>query len=346
MKTILPCLSMLVISLGAIAATAQNTGSLSAVERPPAEDVGPGTTDQGPLTVGDRLLLHAITQLERRETLTARLRHQAHLDGRELHGTGSYWQQGRGESLRVRLELQIAGQEASTVQVSNGRFLWSDQRLPTGRIVSRIDLRQLRADPLLSAAANKELPPGQASWSSIQPEMSVSNGGLPMLLASLSEHFVFMPPQAMRLTFSPPLVTQTTSIPVFAVVGHWKQDRLAELLKSEKKDEEGRQTASPLPPRLPQEVLLLVGQADLFPYRIEYRRDASSTSDPTAPYELSTRPMVVLELSDVRFDVAIAPSLFDYTPGEAQWSDRTAELMQRLRRSHEQRVAGSATEQR
>jgi hypothetical protein len=268
-------------------------------------------------------------QLERRESVTARLQHKANLDGFKLDGVGSYWQQGRGDTLRVRMELRIMGQQSSMLQVSNGRFLWTDVRLPTGRNVTRIDLRQLRSDPLF-AADSGDIQPGYASWSPMQPELAPSTGGLPTLLASLGANFTFLAPQAMRLTFSPPLVEETTSIPVFAVEGHWKPEKLAELLSGSKKKAEGEQPA-PLPTRLPQEVLLLVGQADLFPYRIEYRRDVSAAPGTTAPYQLSDAPMVVLELSDVAFDATIAASQFDYAPGDAEWNDRTAEHLSQLR---------------
>ena len=70
---------------------------------------------------GDRLLVQALNQLERRRSVTARLSYQVWLRGERLSGRGSYWQQGSGEDLRVRLELQITGQDSSLLQVSNGR---------------------------------------------------------------------------------------------------------------------------------------------------------------------------------------------------------------------------------
>lgn len=338
----LPCLTTLVLLLGAPAAIAQDAGPLPVVRRPLSDDHGPRTTDQEPKSVGDRLLLQAATQLERRESVTARLRHQVHLEGADLYGIGSYQQQGRGENIQVRLELQIAGQQSSMLQVSNGRFLWTDMRLPTGRNVARVDLRQLRADPLL-ASRGQVIEPGHASWSPIQPELLASGGGLPTLLASLSENFTFLPPQAMRLSFAPPLVPEAVNIPVFAVVGHWRPEKLKTLLKTP--TTESSDAAEPLPPRFPQEVLVLVGQADLFPYRIEYHREPSTTPGSVrtddlrgrssrgvvAPYQLSATPMVVLELSDVSFNAPIAASQFDYTPGDAEWNDRTAEYLDRLR---------------
>jgi hypothetical protein len=279
-------------------------------------------------------VLQAAIQLERRDSVTARLQHKVNLDGFQLTGVGSYWQQGRGDSLRVRMELRIVGQQSSLLQVSNGRFLWTDLRLPTGRDVSGVDLRQLRSDPSWSRAEN-ELPPGQASWSPMQPELVTTTGGLPALLASLGSHFTFMAPQAMRLTFSPPLVEETTSVPVFAVVGHWKAEKLSELLstdkeKIDKENDDGEHKELPVPSRLPREVLLLVGQADLFPYRIEYRREISVAPGTSVPYQLSSAPMVVLELSDVAFDSPIAASQFDYSPGDTKWDDRTAERLDQL----------------
>jgi hypothetical protein len=78
-------------------------------------------------------------------------------------------------------------------------------------------------------------------------------------------------------------------------------------------------------------VLILVGQADLFPYRIEYRRLETAPNGPPIPYQLSANPMVVLEFIDVVFDTPIATGQFDYTPGDAEWTDQTATILHRLR---------------
>jgi hypothetical protein len=303
-----------------------------------------------PSSAGDKLLLQAATILERRASVSARLRHQVFISGKQLYGVGSYWQQGSGADLRVRWELQIAGHDSSLKQISNSRFLWVDRHLPTGRSVSRIDLRQLRADPVLGASSLDELEPGNATWSSAQPELTAHSGGLPGLLASLSENFSFLAPQAMRLAAQS---AESASVPVFAVVGHWKRDRLLALLdRDQESGVESREpksanaelsTLNSLPNRLPQEVLILVGQADLFPYRIEYRRLetplATAAEAPPIPYQLSAHPLVVLELSDVAFDVPIAAGQFDYAPGDADWIDQTAVVLERLRREREQQLA-------
>ena len=352
MKKSLPCLPALASLIMATAAIAQSAPAASAdaalqsVSNATSHDATDG------VAVGDRLLMQAAGQLERRASVSARLRHQVAIDGKQLYGVGSYWQQGSGEELKVRLELQIAGQEAKLIQVSNSRFLWIDRRLPTGRNVTRIDLRQLRADPILTASNLDEIQPGEANWSAMQPELTAHSGGLPSLIVALEENFSFLPPQAMRLAIAPPLASQPTNVPVFAVVGHWKHAQLLALLKNDKAKESGdteskhedfAQMVHSLPERFPHEVLLLVGQADLFPYRIEYRRLEtplpSGNDAPPIPYQLSVHPMVVLELSDVTFDAPIAAGQFDYAPGDADWVDHTAVLLERLRRDRRGQVA-------
>jgi hypothetical protein len=270
----------------------------------------------------------------------------------QLYGAGSYWQQGSGEALKVRLELQIAGQEAQLLQVCNSRFMWLDRKLPTGRTVTRIDLRKLRADPTLGAPNLDEIRPGEANWSSLHSELTEFTGGMPKLLTALGDNFTFMPPQAMRLAIAPPISSEPMNVPVFAVVGHWKPERLETLLAKTPATPAGdQQAATPpkptkrkaLPERVPEEVLLLVGQADLFPYRIEYRRletpDLPAGDGPPIPYQLSTHPLVVLELSHVTFDAPIAAGQFDYTPGDAPWTDQTTAILDRLREQYQAQVA-------
>jgi hypothetical protein len=140
-------------------------------------------------------------------------------------------------------------------------------------------------------------------------------------------------------------------MPVFAVVGHWKPDRIAALLSKAKENGETSESAEkkhkpkPLPERMPEEILLLVGQADLFPHRIEYRRletPQTSADGPPIPYQLSVHPMVVLEFSDVVFDSPIAPGQFDYMPGNADWVDQTTAVRERLRQQRQPEVAARA----
>jgi hypothetical protein len=329
MKYSLPCLSLVFVALTGSAAAINSGAAAIAAES------------------GDQLLMQAIGRLETHRSVAARLRHQVAIGKDQLFGVGSYWQQGSGENLRVRMELQIAGQDASLLQVSNSRFVWVDRRLSTGRTVTRIDLRQLRADPVLSASNLVSIKPGEASWSPIQPELTAHSGGLPSLLAALSENFAFLPPQAMRLAVAPPLASQPMNIPVFAVVGHWKPDKLSMIHSSTTSEPSVDGTVhdlvETLPARLPQEVLLLVGQTDLFPYRVEYRHLETAlpaTADKSqSPFQLSANPIAVLELSDVAYDVPIEGGQFDYSPRDVESIDQTAKLIERLRKQRQAQVA-------
>lgn len=309
-----------------------------------------GAADQSAL--GDRLILQIANQLDRRASVTAKIRHSVLIGGEQLFGVGGYWQQGNGEDLKVRLELQIAGQEAQLLQVCNSRFMWIDRKLPTGRNVTRTDLRQLRADPTLSSPNLNDIKPGEASWSSLQSELTPYTGGMPRLLAALAYNFTFMPPQAMRLAIEPPLAAEPTSLPVFAIVGHWKPETLALILgrpvpnspeAATQQPEGDHKKSKPVPERVPEEVLILVGQSDFFPYRIEYRHletpNIVTGDGAPIPYQLSTHPMVVLEFSDVVFDSQITPGLFDYAPGNADWIDQTTVIQDRLRHLRQAQVA-------
>jgi hypothetical protein len=266
------------------------------------------------------------------------VRHQIAIHGKHLYGIGHYWQQGIGDDLKVRWELQLAGQDTRLLQISNSRFLWLDRALPTGRSIARIDLRQLRNDPVLAAASVDEVRPGEAIWSPAAPGGVDFFGGLPRLLASLGENFSFLPPQAMRLVEQGPT---TTGLPLFAVVGHWRPERLAALLENDNPAE-----IKKIPDRLPEEVLLLVDQTNLFPRRVEYRRlETPTTLNPSAkpvPYQLSSRPLVTIEFSDVVFDVPITAGQFDYAPPNVDWVDHTAAVLERLRRERQARMASGA----
>jgi hypothetical protein len=122
---------------------------------------------------------------------------------------------------------------------------------------------------------------------------------------------------------------------VYAMVGRWKRDRLGALLPHLEKPSKSKKKSAKPPTRVPQEVLLLVGQTDLFPYRVEYRRLNDPAVEKSSP-ELSADPIVLLEYFDVAFNVPIPAGQFDYSPGEVKWDDRTAEYLEKIRRQKQQ----------
>lgn len=287
-------------------------------------------------TAGDQLLVQARLQLERRVSVTARIRYQAAIAGRSLAGFGGYWQQGRGDDMHLRFELRINHDNTSLLQVSNGRFMWTDQQVPAGRTITRLDLRRVRSETSQPEDELSDLVAGGIRPAPAEPELTLRTGGLPTLLKVLSDCFAFTPPQAMRWTPAQPLEGLPTSLPVFAVVGRWKPEVLALFVP------EGR-GVEVLPDRLPQEVLLLVGQADLFPYRIEFRRmlalNAAAANSPLAAFTLTSDPLMLLELSAVSFDSQVPAGQFDYSAGDANWVDQTSEYIEVLKKQREERMA-------
>ena len=347
MKSKLPVLTAVVMmALGGYAGyRSQRARPLPSGESPAMPGAASTAPSSAPAksTAGDQLVTQARTQLERRASVAARLRHQVLLDGRQLRGVGSYWQQGQGDELRVRLELQTVGEESSLLQVSNGPFLWTDRRLAIGRTITRLDLRKLRNEVARASDEFGDVAPGQASWFPSQPELSLYCGGLPTLLTALSQNFNFLPPQSMRWTPDPPLAGLPETLPVFAVVGHWRSESLAAIAPAAKDHHA-------IPQRLPQEVLVLFGQSDLFPYRIEFRQllnpPPNAAAKPITPFQLSGEPLVMMEAENVAFDAPIAPGQFDYLPGDAEWDDHTAEYLDKIRRERQAQLAARQREQR
>ncbi len=295
-------------------------------------------------TAGDQLIRDARIQLERRASVSARVRQQASLRNRRFRGVGGYWQQGGSDELLVRLELQIVGEESSLLQVCTGRFLWTDARLPTGRSITRLDLRKLRNEATRASDNFDELESGPTSWPQPPPALSLRYGGLSSLLSTLGDSFAFSAPQSMRWTPNPPLEGMPESIPVFAVVGQWKPAPLA-AIEPKMKDvaaAEFSKRLAELPERIPQEVLLLFGQSDLFPYRIEFRNPQSAppaTGEQIAPIQLSSDPLECIEFEAVSFNTAIAAGQFDYLPGDAKFDDDTARQLEKIRLQRAEKIA-------
>jgi hypothetical protein len=50
--------------------------------------------------------------------------------------------------------------------------------------------------------------------------------------------------------------------------------------------------------------------------------------------------MVVLEFTDVRFDVPTDTDQFIYSPGDSEWTDQTTAVLERLRQFRDAQLAG------
>lgn len=286
----------------------------SAVGQSPSRDFRPRISQSQ--ASDDRLMLDMIAKIRSYDSISARIRHKVDLLGEQLAGTGVYLQRGRGDKQKIRLELkiQVAGQTTSIQQVCDGADLWLHNDFVDKVTLTRIDVQRVR-----EAMSRKD--PRRGQFEQVQLALC----GLPKLLESLNNSFQFRFVQQDRLD----------GVPVNVLRGTWRPEALAATFpnpKAKKVEEEGegsKRAAGKLPAHAPDVIVLLVGQGDQFPYRIEFRRRVQSdenSPDQTDP----TIPLVVMEWFEVSLDTPIDERQFDYRPGNLKDSNGTQKLLEQL----------------
>jgi hypothetical protein len=270
------------------------------------------------------------------KSVQARIRYRTNMFGVQNVGTGVYLQQGSGEQRQFRLELKTAigqpgaGQKLLIFQqVCDGKFLWQYRdsfdnspdngpnankqadNSPDRPTISRVDLTKVR-----QTLQDSEQRPNLAAINNL------TIGGLPKLVDGLQQAFRFNRVEAGQLE----------NFPVWLAVGVWRPKALEPLSQ-----ELAQQAAADrplnlklLPPQLPEQVWMYVGQDDLFPYRIEFRRRADGQgrggNDPS-----DMRVVVTVEFYEVRLNTPISPREFEYQPSSADIVDVTAAFLKDLK---------------
>lgn len=265
----------------------------------------PAIASQPPAPPAENLLLASARRLAELPAVEARLRQRVELFGQTIVGRGVYLQKRtpRGVLLRLDLTMQVGGREVSLTQVCDGRFLWIRRDLDDANSLSRVDIQRV-AEATRKAKA-KPLSDSTTNWLVL--------GGLPRLLESLDEHFEFAPPRPAKMDKSQ----------VWILEGTWRAKRLAKLLPDQAKTILAGKPAdlTQLAPQLPSHVVVVFGQADLMPYRIEYRRVSHQASGAGAVSRAS--PLVVLDLLELRRRDDLEEDQFRYDPGEQEVADQT-----------------------
>jgi hypothetical protein len=265
------------------------------------------------------------------QSVQARIRYHANMFGSQTVGAGIYLQQRLGDQRQFRLELKTAvGQQLLTFQqVCDGKYVWqyrdsfnkpiSDKTNPNNPdadsadrpTIARIDLTKVRQ--ILQDSDRKV---------KIDALGQLAVGGMPKLLDGLKRSFRFNRVEAGGLD----------TLPVWIAAGAWLPEALAPVSK-----ELAQQAAwdlpldlKLLPPQLPEQVWLFVGQDDLFPYRIEFRRRGRSQGRGAGAAEAEMQTMVTVEFYEVRLNAPINPREFDYQPGNADILDTTASFLKEL----------------
>lgn len=308
MKHILPSL----IILAALATPALLRGQVPPVSQVPlaGDSAEKSTTPQRPVT-GNQLMRRAVLSMQSQRSIAANMRHRIVMFGHEMVGTGSYQQLGTGDDQLLRLEMKVkVGEQITSVQqVCDGRFMWIRRDVGDSVELGRVDLRRVRL-------MNQSQPARRA------PEATglISLGGLPKMLASSEENFLFAAPLGARLEGKP----------VWVVQGSWRHQMLAELLPQHK----DQVLAGKLPPiqdwpgHLPSAVRVVLSRKHLVPLRIEYLRPSAEAIAGHDSHNLA--PLVAVELHAVRLGAQIDPLQFVYKPGDQEVADHTELYLKRL----------------
>jgi len=267
-----------------------------------------------PVLGGNAYLAQVLKDIERQVSIIAKLRHESRVLDQKLTGSGKYWQlRTRGQRLtKWEMQTQIADQTVSFEQVYDGEYLWTDRRNPTGRQVHRLDIAWLQAK-LRSASRGNAADERQQLIAAVEGQ-----GGLGQMLADLLRNFDFQPPQP----------TQLNGLPVNALIGRWRPERLVHLWPDAVKL--GEAEPPEWPRQLPHHVLLLVRRDNTIPCVCEHRRAADAAlAGSLAGLRPSSDPLLRYEIFEVQTAVAIRGERFRFSPGN-QWTDETALVLEQL----------------
>lgn len=266
-------------------------------------------------STSEGILAEAIQRIEN-TSLTAKIRHQANLFNCKLVGSGEYRQLNVPDGLRIRYDLSIPTDMGTTSlrHINSGRFLWINETVGTVQTAGMVDLKAVQ-----EATANRP---------SVPSGSTLSYGGLPRLLAAIERDFSLRDPQEIKYQ----------QMPMVAIAGTWRPDRIKKLLPKVQGivKEDGSIDILKMPPHFPDRVFILLGNADFFPYRIEYRRSASREETKSAfGAKPSDVPLLTMDLYRVNFSPKLSPTQFEYDPredGSLEIHDRTRTFIAMLRK--------------
>jgi len=277
-------------------------------------------TNNGPYAAGGHdqaaqdLLAKAILILDRHRSVSASIIQEGNVFGRKTVGEGAYLQQRvDGKPLfHLELRIQVGDDTSSLVHVRDGNgHLWIYQKLP-GNVpeLTRIDVK--RVEQVMAETGHSPLLGQVGKWPGL--------GGLSKLLRGLHDSFQFTHDGEMLLE---------GQRRVWKLRGRWKTYQLARLLPDQQEAIEAGQPADldRLPQHAPDQVVLFLGKEDLFPYRLEFLRRQSERRD--GKKVAVDRPIAILRLYQVSFNVPIPPESFRFSAG-LEHTDRTAEFLREL----------------
>lgn len=258
------------------------------------------------ITATAALLVRSAEGLRQHRTVSARMRQQIRMFGQNLAGSGVYQQANVKQDYLFRLQVQIAvaDQPATLLQVCDGRFLWTSRSYPDDQpTTSRVDLNLIRRRLDFENTTRQGRAGDDATVArTASPTLLMGMGGLPRLLEMLAHHYEFLEPRSAELHH----------VPVWTLTG-----RLSESSQRLFLADDGE-----LPAHVPQSVTVALGKDDLFPFRIECRQAAEDQPGGQAA-DANQRPMLITEWFEVAYDGHIDPQQFVFRPLDSEVQDAT-----------------------
>lgn len=255
---------------------------------------------------GDALVDAATKSLANQVSIALKFRLETNLFGEQFIGAGTYLQTTSASRLwRLELLLRDGDEQSFYQQVCDGATLWFHQRVGELQELRIIELNRAKQS-ILAGSEDTGSPP--IDWGA---------GGLPQMLASLRESFVFEKPRAGKVGEER----------AWRLRGRWRPEYLAALLPDQKgailRGEKAK--FDKLPEHIPDEVILDLRAADLFPLRVEYRRKPVLRFYEKLYRDDKPVSLTVLELFDIRLGMPIDPKKFEWRSGNIDVIDHTPE---------------------
>jgi hypothetical protein len=284
------------------ASIAQPTAGAAAGANGTLRSPPPGSPTPG------NIFQRAITLLESRQSISARVRQSSEVFGRRPVGSGIYLEQRLpGVTLfRLEMRLQLDDQPSSLLQVCDGHYIWNYRQILQQETLVRIDVD--RVNHHLEEAGK-----WQPGYMGSLPGL----GGLPRLMQAIGSNFNFTRADQTLLR---------SQVPAWRLEACWTPAKLERLLPEQARAIQGGKSPnlSNLPKQVPDRLVIFLGMDDLFPYRIEYLRqpDKKESSEAT-----SDKMMTEIDFYNVAFDVPIPPTRFLYNPGNLPPTDETDKFL-------------------
>jgi hypothetical protein len=269
-----------------------------------------------------QLVRDARQRLYERQSIQADMNQVVSLGTYQFRSSGKYVS-ASGFRYRLEYQVQLHNLAGQFLEVCDGQVLHTRRQISPANAaltstetpeveLTRRDIQTIRREALALKQAHPE-----SDTAAMLQQAEIALGGLPAVLGSLEQCFVF---DSKR--------TDTQDGQELVIVqGHWREDRRNSLLAGI--GGAGKQLAG----FMPDLVRVSFVRSSLFPIRLEYLKFASSD-------QKSARPLLTVDYSHVVLDQPVSDALFTYVaPAGLEERDETATFVELMQQSLNSPVA-------